>query len=108
MFAANTIVSNTAETVATASSAHWYLGSLHGVTVTRRRLSSGLVRISIRFGGPGNTFLGEAPNLTASEARDLPAAEADALFAAQVTKWNDLYTAGTGYSLARRALRLAA
>lgn len=89
---ARTLVTAGADTSATASRGHWCSGDLT-VTITRRRLASGLVRVRItvqsinyqRWAG------GRGPAVT--EFRDLPAAEADAQFARQLARYDEWYLA---------------
>lgn len=89
---ARTLVTATAETSATASRGHWYHGD-HSVTITRRQLASGLVRVRItlqhinyqRWTG------GNGPAVT--EYRDLPAAEADEQFVKVLKAYDARYIA---------------
>jgi hypothetical protein len=51
--------------------------------ITRRSLKSGAVRVRITL----SEFRSAKVTVTATEFRDLPRAEADALFDAQIEKW---------------------
>lgn len=87
---ARTIVTATAETSATAGRAYWSTGG-QSVKITRRRLTSGLVRITItaaRLYVPGAQQAAERV-----EYRDLPAGEADAMFVKVVTAYDARYIA---------------
>ena len=80
---ARTLVTATAETFATASRAHWSY-STREISITRRRLPSGAVRIRITV-----QDLNTSPALT--QYRDLPTAEADTEFARVLRMYDDYY-----------------
>lgn len=87
---ATDIVTPTADTAATPNRAVW---TINGDTVilSRRRLSGGNVRVRIEIRRP---HVAGAQTASAREdVRDLPAAEANALFTQQLLKWNGHYRA---------------
>lgn len=85
---ATDIVTLTAETNATANRAVWSFRG-HTVTISRRRLSSGNVRIRIEIQRPhvASAQMGHMWQ----DFRDLPADEANDLFVEQLRKWNGFY-----------------
>lgn len=87
---ARTLVTATAETSATASKAHWGAGDQR-VTITRRKLASGLVRITIRVRHCAPQSFAPTPDRV--EYRDLTADEAERQFVHQLTRWNTWYLA---------------
>jgi hypothetical protein len=103
---ARTIVTATAETSATAGQAHWYFGD-YSVTITRRRLTSGLVRvrITVKHDNTHRPSWLHTPDMT--EYRDLTAEEADAQFAKVLAMYDARYVAQLS-TYARRELSLAA
>lgn len=89
---ARSFVTATAETSATASKAHWGAGDQR-VTITRRRLTSGLVRITIRVGRYAPHSLLPTPDRV--EYRDLEPAEAERVFVAQLMRYDAWYVGMT-------------
>lgn len=95
---ARTIVTATAETSASANKAHWSNGD-QSVTITRRKLSSGLVRIRItakRHHVPSAQQAAER-----SSYRDLNTNEADAMWSNVLAAYDSRYVANLRYRSVR-------